>query len=94
MRTRSFSKRGITVIPDVLCNAGGVTVSYFEWVQDLQFMFWKEAEVKKRLDQTITDAFSKVYATASSKNLDMRTAAYLFAIQEVVKAIGLRGTYP
>ena len=86
--------KGIMLLPDILCNAGGVTVSYFEWVQDLQFLFWSLAEIKNRLDRVMTYAFARVYATARAKRTDMRTAAYLLAVDDVVKAIRLRGIYP
>ena len=91
---RVLYEKGITLIPDILCNAGGVTVSYFEWVQDLQFLFWPKAEIKNRLDQIMTYAFARVYATAGAKEVDMRTAAYLLAVSEVVQATKLRGIYP
>ena len=86
--------KGIMLLPDILCNAGGVTVSYFEWVQDLQFLFWSLAEIKNRLDRVMTYAFARVHATARAKRTDMRTAAYLLAVDDVVKAIRLRGIYP
>jgi len=91
---RILFERGITLVPDILCNAGGVTVSYFEWVQDLQYLFWSAGEIKNRLNQIMTYAFAKVYATARSRNVDMRTAAYILAVQEVVKATKERGIYP
>jgi glutamate dehydrogenase (NAD(P)+) len=91
---RILFEKGIVLIPDILANAGGVTVSYFEWVQDLQFFFWSAAEIKSRLNEIMTYAFAKVYATARARNVDMRTAAYILAVQEVVKATQLRGIYP
>jgi glutamate dehydrogenase (NAD(P)+) len=91
---RILFERGITLVPDILCNAGGVTVSYFEWVQDLQYLFWSAGEIKNRLNQIMIYAFAKVYATARSRNVDMRTAAYILAVQEVVKATKERGIYP
>jgi len=87
-------EKGILLIPDILCNAGGVTVSYFEWVQDLQFLFWSNAEIKNRLNDIMTYAFARVYATAGAREVDMRTAAYLLAVGEVVQATKLRGIYP
>lgn len=91
---RVLYEKGITLIPDILCNAGGVTVSYFEWVQDLQFLFWSKAEIENRLDQIMTYSFARVYATAGAKEVDMRTAAYLLAVDEVVQATKMRGIYP
>ena len=89
-----LDEKGIMLIPDILCNAGGVTVSYFEWVQDLQFHFWSNAQIRERLNETMTYAFARVYATAGAKEVDMRTAAYLLAVGEVVQATKLRGIYP
>lgn len=89
-----LDEKGIMLIPDVLCNAGGVTVSYFEWVQDLQFHFWSNAQIRDRLNEIMTYAFARVYATAGAKEVDMRTAAYLLAVGEVVQATKLRGIYP
>ena len=71
-----------------------MTVSYFEWVQDLQFLFWSNAEIKNRLNDIMTYAFARVYATAGAREVDMRTAAYLLAVGEVVQATKLRGIYP
>lgn len=89
-----LDEKGIMLIPDVLCNAGGVTVSYFEWVQDLQFHFWSNAQIRDRLNEIMTYAFARVYVTAGAKEVDMRTAAYLLAVGEVVQATRLRGIYP
>lgn len=89
-----LAEKGTLVIPDILCNAGGVTVSYFEWVQNLQFLYWSNVEIRERLNEIMTYAFSKVYTTAESKDVDMRTAAYLLSINEVVQATKLRGIYP
>lgn len=91
---RVLYERGIVIVPDILCNAGGVTASYFEWVQDLQFLFWSLAEIHNRLNQIMTYSFARVYATARAQNVDMRTAAYLLAVDEVVKATRMRGIYP
>ncbi len=91
---RILHERDIMLIPDILANAGGVTVSYFEWVQGLQYMFWSAAEIKQKLDQIMTYAFAKVFAVAKARKLDMRTAAYILAVQEVVRATKLRGIYP
>lgn len=87
-------RRGILVIPDILANAGGVTVSYFEWVQGLQSFFWSEEEVNRNLEKVITSAFESVYKTAKEKNIDMRTAAYLIAVEKVAEGTRILGIYP
>ncbi len=89
-----FYDRGIFVAPDILANAGGVTVSYFEWVQDLQSFFWSEEETNKRLLQIMTKAFAQVYKIAQEKKVDMRTAAYILAVGRVAEATVTRGIYP
>jgi glutamate dehydrogenase (NAD(P)+) len=86
--------RGIMVIPDVLANAGGVTVSYFEWVQDLQELFWDEDEVNWRLERVMGKAFADVHATATKHNVEMRTGAYILAIERVANAMRTRGIWP
>lgn len=91
---RIFQDKGIFVLPDILANAGGVTVSYFEWVQDLQSFFWNEAETNKRLHQIMTKAFAEVYKIAQEKKVDMRTAAYILAVGRVAEASVTRGIYP
>jgi len=83
--------RGVTVIPDILCNAGGVTVSHYEWAQDLQGMFWTEAQVAQRLDEDMSKAFSCVKAGADSRKTSLRSSAYLTAVDSVAKAMRLRG---
>ena len=86
--------KDVFVIPDILCNAGGVTVSYFEWVQDLQSFFWGEDEINERLRQIMVRSFNQVLRVAHEKNIDMRTAAQVLAIHRVAEAVQLRGIYP
>jgi len=86
--------RGVFVVPDVLANAGGVTVSYFEWVQDLQSYFWSEEEVNEHLHRQMMRAFHQILAISREKGVNMRIAAYIKAISRVAKAIQLRGIYP
>ena len=89
-----LKEKGIFILPDILANAGGVTVSYFEWVQDLQNYFWNEAEINNRLRQIMTASFKKVMAIADEKRVDNRTAAQMLGIGRVVEALQLRGLYP
>ena len=85
---------GVLVLPDVLANAGGVVVSYFEWVQGLQEYFWKEDEVNARLNEIVTRAFDETWATYKERNVPMRLAAYGLAVQRVAEATVTRGLYP
>jgi len=91
---RILQAKGVFVIPDILCNAGGVTVSYFEWVQDLQSFFWGEDEINERLRQIMVRSFNQSLRVAHEKNIDMRTAAQVLAIHRVAEAVQLRGIYP
>jgi glutamate dehydrogenase/leucine dehydrogenase len=87
-------EKGIFMIPDILANAGGVTVSYFEWVQGLQNFFWSERDVNVRLRDIMIKAFDGVYQMHKNENVDMRTAAYMVAVQRVADAIEQRGIFP
>ncbi len=86
-----LERRGIVVVPDILANAGGVTVSYFEWVQDRVGYFWTEEIVNSRLEQTMVTAFDEVHQTARKYDVSMRTAAYILAIDRVVSVYRMRG---
>lgn len=87
-------EKGIVILPGILANAGGVTVSYFEWVQDIQRLFWEQNEVINKLECLITKAFDEVLALSKNKNVDMRTAAMMIGVNRVAKAKILRGLYP
>ena len=87
-------QRGVFMIPDILCNAGGVTVSYFEWVQDLNRDHWSESVVNSKLKEIMVKAFQETLAIAKRDEIDMRTAAYLLAVQRVADATSMRGLYP
>jgi len=84
----------VFIIPDILCNAGGVTVSYFEWVQDLQSFFWGEDEINERLRQIMVRGFNQVLRVSHEKQVDTRTAAQILAVQRVAEAMLIRGIYP
>jgi glutamate dehydrogenase (NAD(P)+) len=89
-----LAERGIQVLPDVLTNAGGVTVSYFEWVQDLGRLFWTRDEIRARLADKLGDAFDRVWKLAEAKDISLRQAALVSGINEVAGALKARGIYP
>jgi glutamate dehydrogenase (NAD(P)+) len=86
--------RGVRVVPDILANAGGVVVSYFEWVQDLQAFFWSEPEINERLGRLMVQAYREVTATAREHEVNLRTAALIRAIQRVAEAVMILGIFP
>jgi glutamate dehydrogenase (NAD(P)+) len=88
-----LEKKGILVVPDILANAGGVTVSYFEWVQDRAGFFWTEEEVNTRLEHIMVDSFNSVDATATQYKTSLRIGAYIVAVGRVAAVYKLRGTY-
>src|SRR5690349_2283091 len=89
-----FAERGIPVVPDILANAGGVTVSYFEWVQDLGRLFWDRDEIRGRLADKMHDAFDRVWDVSDEKKITLRQSAMVAAIREVGGALETRGIYP
>ena len=89
-----LAERGIPVLPDVLTNAGGVTVSYFEWVQDLGRLFWTRNEIRARLADKLIDAFDRVWALSTDQGMTLRAAALVAGIREVAAAMESRGFYP
>jgi glutamate dehydrogenase (NAD(P)+) len=91
---RILAERGVFLIPDVLANAGGVTVSYFEWVQGIQEYFWTEEEVNSKLKGIMTRSFAEVLEIHLRERVDMRTAAYMLAVSRVAEASRTRGLYP
>lgn len=91
---RILEDKGVLIIPDILCNAGGVVVSYFEWVQDLQAFSWDESEIRHQMKRKLLENLDDVLAITVQTNQDLRTAAYTIAIQRIVDAVKYRGIYP
>src|SRR5262249_25039430 len=91
---RILQERGVFLVPDVLANAGGVVVSYFEWVQDLQFFFWHEDEVNAKMEKILVRAYRDVREMTEREKVDMRLAAYLIGVRRVADATLTRGIYP
>jgi glutamate dehydrogenase (NAD(P)+) len=89
-----LADEGVFLVPDILANAGGVTVSYYEWVQDQNSFFWSEKLINETLEQTIRTAFDSVHNTAQHYDTDMRTGAYILAVGRVVEATSVRGIFP
>lgn len=89
-----LNKKGVVIVPDILANAGGVIVSYFEWVQDMQLLFWDEHEVYTRLENLLLKAFDEVYELSEKENVTMRMAAYMVALRRTVTAKKIRGIFP
>ena len=86
--------RGVAVLPDVIANAGGVIVSYFEWVQNASNFAWTEEDINQKLDQILSAAFASVWSEAVDRQLPLRTAAFVIACNRVLEARDLRGLYP
>ena len=91
---RLLHERGVIVIPDILANAGGVTVSYFEWVQDREEFFWSIDEINARLRRVMVRSFDDVHRTAMEHDVDLRLAAYMLSVSRVAEATLTRGFYP
>ncbi len=91
---RILAEKGVVLVPDILANSGGVVVSYFEWVQDLQSFFWEEEEVNSRLHRIMTRSYEEVSQTAAAEGVTLREAAYMLAIRRVADATQTRGIYP
>jgi glutamate dehydrogenase (NAD(P)+) len=90
----ALAERGVLVVPDVICNAGGVTVSYFEWVQDFSSFFWSEDEINLRLDKIMVDALRRIWDTADRHRITLRTATFAVACERILMARQERGLYP
>jgi glutamate dehydrogenase/leucine dehydrogenase len=91
---RVLDDQGVFLVPDILANAGGVTVSYYEWVQDQYSFFWSEKQINETLEQAMRTAFNSVYETAQRYDTDMRTGAYILAVDRVAEATRVRGIFP
>lgn len=89
-----LADNGVVVVPDVIANAGGVTVSYFEWVQDFSNFFWSEDEINRRLEKIMADAFAAIWTLADEKRWSLRTAAFVIGCSRVLEARAIRGLYP
>ena len=88
---RFLTERGILIVPDVLASAGGVTVSYFEWVQNNQGYYWTEEEVEEKLEKVMVKSFDTIYETAQTRKVDMRLAAYMVGVRKMAEATRFRG---
>jgi glutamate dehydrogenase/leucine dehydrogenase len=91
---RVLADKDVFLVPDILANAGGVTVSYYEWVQDQYSFFWSERQINDTLEQTMQSAFKSVHDTAKRYGTDMRTGAYILAVDRVAEATSVRGIFP
>ncbi|MEW8986974.1 MAG: glutamate dehydrogenase, partial [Bacillus sp. (in: firmicutes)] len=89
--TQILSDRDILLVPDVLASAGGVTVSYFEWVQNNQGYYWSEEEVGEKLEKVMVKSFNNIYETAPTRRVDMRLAAYMVGVRKMAEASRFRG---
>ena len=89
-----LAQRGITVVPDILANAGGVVVSYFEWVQNIQSLMWEEKEVNRHLEEIMVRAFEEVWSICKEKQVTMRMAAYMSALKRLITAKHFRPIFP
>jgi glutamate dehydrogenase len=89
--TRILTEKGVLLVPDVLASAGGVTVSYFEWVQNNQGYYWSEEEVQSKLELIMIRGFESICQTAESRNIDMRLAAYIVGVRKMAEASRFRG---